>query len=555
MGNEPKACVFLEAIPRLTYNLDSKARAVAEHIQQAQNHPNDTYPLLVPTGTPPPRDKRIPGKYIAGDPYAPGLHRITPELHPESKDNENHKDGACYLKGPYQDMYWDTGLPTPPLPPDEQCDEYPFRSTLEGAANDYWDFSGKAVPRRDNASAGGELLWYYLNDRILAYDFELPSPRDINDRFYVEITTGCGECGGGGGGPVPPGNAPPTVDAGPDVTGPEGAAVALNGTVTDPDDTPDVNWSYQLGSNTDPGMTCRFSAKEQARTTISCTDDGTVKVTLAADDHHHGGPVTDTATVSVTNAAPAVRIDSPKPDQLFNGREPTPVTVSFADPGANDAHTCTLTFGDGSPPVRGTVQEQAGIGQCTGGHTYGYDGLGPRTIRVTVDDDDGGTASDAVRVVIYVPGAGFAARVTGLIGIPRTPDVHCPPSDTQSTAALSTLLGSVKGLNVDCSLDTQEGRTVVDTTVGDVNLLAGAIRITDIESHCTAGAEGISRSSRLGAINGISIGTGKGSLTIGGIATVSYNETTTDDRGRLVQNAIRITTPVQEITIANCTLG
>ncbi len=554
-GNEPQACAFAEVRSRLTYQLGSNAHAVADHILRAQKSPNETYPLLVPAGTPPPRDKRMPGQFIADDPTAPGLHRITPTLHPgEYKDNRDHKDGACYKTGPHRDVYWDTGLPRAPVS-GQECDEYPFASTLEGAAHPSWDFSVQAVPQPDNSSAGGKLVWHYLDDRILAWDFDLPSPAETNDEFFVEITAPCGGCGGGGG-PVPPNNAAPKVDAGPDVSGSEGPGIALNGTVTDPDDTPDMSWSYRLGENTDPGMSCRFSSPNQAKTTIRCTDDGTVTVTLAADDHHHGGPVTDTARVTITNIAPAVKIDSPVPDQLFNGREPTPVTASFTDPGSNDTHICTITFGDGSPPVRGTVQEQAGTGTCTGSHTYGYDGLGPRTIDVTVEDDDGAAASDSVRVVIYVPGAGFGVQANGLVTVARSPDVHCPPSDSQSIATLSVpLLGSIKGLTAACSLDPQQGRTVADTTVSDVNVLAGAVRITGIESHCTAGAEGISRTSRVGTINGIPIGTGKGSLSITGVATVHYNETTTNERGQLVQNAVRISTPLQEIIIANCTLG
>ena len=184
----PKACVFSEVIPHLTYTLDSDIRSVAFHIFTAQHHPNLTYPLLVPFGVPMPRDKRIPGQYIAGDPDAPGLHRITPTLHPgEYKANGEHKDGACYKRGPHRDEYFDTGLPVPPRTPDEQCDEYPFASTLEGAAHPYWDFSVKAVPQPDNSIAGARLANYYVDDRILAWDPGLDRPDETNDRFYVEI--------------------------------------------------------------------------------------------------------------------------------------------------------------------------------------------------------------------------------------------------------------------------------------------------------------------------------------------------------------------------------
>ncbi|WP_285506884.1 NucA/NucB deoxyribonuclease domain-containing protein [Actinokineospora sp. NBRC 105648] len=182
----PKACVFSEVTSRLTYHLDSDHRSVALHIFGAQTRPNETYPLLVPPGTPAPRDKRIPGEFQPTNPNAPSLHRITSVLQPgETKANEEHKQGACYKEGPYAAEYLDTGLPVRPNPPAEQCDEYPFASTLEGAANPFWDFSVRAVPQRDNSVAGGLLITHYVQDRVLAWDQDLAEV--ANDRFYVEI--------------------------------------------------------------------------------------------------------------------------------------------------------------------------------------------------------------------------------------------------------------------------------------------------------------------------------------------------------------------------------
>ncbi|MFJ4966921.1 NucA/NucB deoxyribonuclease domain-containing protein [Streptomyces sp. NPDC088729] len=183
----PEACVFSEVTPYLTYTLGSTHHAVAEHIDAAQNRPNTTYPLLAPPGVPWPRDKSIPGKYIPGSPDAPGLHRITRALHPtESKANKDNKDGACFKTGPERDKYLDTGLPTRP-PAGEQCDEYPFASSLEGAGDPRPDFSVKSIPATDNRVAGGMLRKYYVDDRILAWDATLPRPYETNDRFYVQI--------------------------------------------------------------------------------------------------------------------------------------------------------------------------------------------------------------------------------------------------------------------------------------------------------------------------------------------------------------------------------
>jgi hypothetical protein len=185
----PYACIFAEVTPHLIYELASDYRSVALHIFTAQEHPNDTFPLLVPPDFPPPRDKRIPGKYDPGNASAKGLHRITEVLHPgQYKMNEDHKNGACYKKGDVADQYLDTGLPTPPdTSKQEECDEYPFASTLEGAAHPYWDFSVQAVPQKDNSIAGAELRVWYTNDRILAWDQDLPSPDITNDTFYVQI--------------------------------------------------------------------------------------------------------------------------------------------------------------------------------------------------------------------------------------------------------------------------------------------------------------------------------------------------------------------------------
>ncbi|MFF2641761.1 NucA/NucB deoxyribonuclease domain-containing protein [Streptomyces niveus] len=88
----------------------------------------------------------------------------------------------------YASTYNGLGLdPQPDTTLDEQCDEYPFASTLEGAGSPDWDFSVRAVPKGNNQSAGGTLLSYYNADRVLAWDASLPEPDVTNDMFWVEI--------------------------------------------------------------------------------------------------------------------------------------------------------------------------------------------------------------------------------------------------------------------------------------------------------------------------------------------------------------------------------
>lgn len=187
--NYPYACVFNEAIPHLNYSKapGSSVQEVAEHIEKAQTRPNDTFPLLVPPGFPPPPEgKRIPGRYVPGDPDAPGLHRIREEADPaQYLANFQHKEAACYRRGPLVDEYEDLWLTNPPLPT-EQCDEYPFATTLEGAGNPEWDFSVEAVLQSHNSTAGQQLGAFLTDDRILSYDATIPLA--ANDRFYVHIT-------------------------------------------------------------------------------------------------------------------------------------------------------------------------------------------------------------------------------------------------------------------------------------------------------------------------------------------------------------------------------
>lgn len=197
LARYPKACVFNEVIPHLTYQQDGPHASVARHIKTAQDTPNDTWPKLAPVGQPQPRNKRIPGKYVSGDWRAAGLHRIdTSDAEPQYKENGHVKDGACYLKGTYREVFALTGLPAPGGPgrpgTGQDCDEYPFASTREGAADNYWsqgthrwDFSVRGVPLGENRSAGAALRNYYVDDRMLRFDAQYPEPE--NDRFYVAI--------------------------------------------------------------------------------------------------------------------------------------------------------------------------------------------------------------------------------------------------------------------------------------------------------------------------------------------------------------------------------
>jgi hypothetical protein len=191
-----------------------------------------------------------------------------------------------------------------------------------------------------------------------------------------------------------PQNQPPTADAGPNASGAEGSAIALDGTGSDPEGgSLTYAWSYEAGAGVDAGATCTFGSAAAADSTFRCTDDGTYQVTLRVSDGVNAA-VADTATVTVGNAVPTVHVTSPATGSQYQAGSAVAVAADLADAGANDTHTCSITWGDGSTAA-GAVSGD----RCTGSHAYSA-ASSSRTITVTVTDDDGGSASDSVGVVI-----------------------------------------------------------------------------------------------------------------------------------------------------------
>jgi hypothetical protein len=432
--NQPESCTFDDVIPHLTYSTsDPKVAEAAVHIREAQNDPNSSYPLVSP-----PRDKLIPGKYT-GSRGDPGLHRI-PNSDPQAAQNTDHKDAACYGRGPERLNYIGLGLPTAPDTSFQDCDEYPFRATQEGAASTVWDFSVKAINNRQNRSAGSRLGKYFTADRILLYD---------RDSFYVEIIDG--------GGPFDPGSDA-IVDAGPDVSGTEGSMIYLAG-YAEASEEGSVHWSARPVSGTDAGATCRFSDPLEPATFVTCNDDGLFEVTLTSDDGSDAA-FSDSALVTVGNAPPVLSLTGPDPWQLFRVNTPVDVTARFSDAGGNDSHTCSITWDDGTDTSFGAADN------CNRSHTFTRAGM--FTMNVTVTDDDGASDSASVMVVVYDPFAGFA-NADGSLAAPAgsltsSPDVagegwfhltakYYQPNDTVPKGAARTWLTGT-GFRLDTISDT-----------------------------------------------------------------------------------------------------
>ena len=214
------------------------------------------------------------------------------------------------------------------------------------------------------------------------------------------------------------------VHAGADAGGKEGDAIPLNGTVSGAGG---PKWTVEAGAPctvTDPGA---------ARTTITCTDNGTYDVTLT------GGRSSDTATVDVANAAPAIT-SATGPKSAVSVRQRATVTAEFDDAGTRDTHTCAVDWKDGADPTTGTVTGTT----CRAEHTYTTPGI-HRPV-VTVTDDDG--ASDRTtlpELVVYDRGAGPAVGV----GVITSPAGSYPAKPALTgKAAFSFAVGYGKGATV-----------------------------------------------------------------------------------------------------------
>ncbi len=135
-------------------------------------------------------------------------------------------------------------------------------------------------------------------------------------------------------------DAAPVVSAGGPYSGAEGAAIALDGTASDTDDTPTLSWSYVVVSGVDAGALCAFSNASIEDSTFTCTDDGTYRVTLTASDGTNTRSAS--ADVVVNNLAPAVTITGPASGSIYAVGTPVTFTGTFIDPGTNDTHNLLM---------------------------------------------------------------------------------------------------------------------------------------------------------------------------------------------------------------------
>ncbi len=212
-------------------------------------------------------------------------------------------------------------------------------------------------------------------------------------------------------------NGAPTVGVGGPYSGVEGAGVTLNGTAADPEaDGLTISWTRTIVSASGPGTTCTLTDASTLTPTLTCDDDAVVDVTISVTDGVNPA-VSDTTRVTIANAAPTVATPAISPNPVALG-SPVTLTASFTDPGVNDDHTATIEWGD-STTSAGTVTESPGTGDVLGIHTYAAPGT--YTVKVTVNDKDGGKTSRTTTVVVNAPPVVSAGGpYSGTEGTPRT---------------------------------------------------------------------------------------------------------------------------------------
>lgn len=171
--------------------------------------------------------------------------------------------------------------------------------------------------------------------------------------------------------------------------------------------------------NVRPDATLTFSVEKQYG------DNGVFTVVVTGTDDHGDG--TDSANAVVTNVDPTAAIDGTDMVEyggqsafLAKAGEPVDVPVDSTDPGSDDL-TVSWDWGDGTvtsqtslvnPPALDPAKSpsvQPRDISLTSTHTFGDACLYELT--ATVEDDDGGTASDTAAIVIR--GNATASRSTG----------------------------------------------------------------------------------------------------------------------------------------------
>ena len=184
-------------------------------------------------------------------------------------------------------------------------------------------------------------------------------------------------------------NVAPVANAGGPYTGAvEGTAINLSGSATDQgtNDTHTFQWTVD-DSGIDGGGSCTIAAAADPTTTITCDDNGTLKVSLVATDDDGGVSTASQATISIANVDPEItaftKSDGTDLPSTLIVAGTLGLKAAFDDDGTNDTHTLAVDCGSGTFAAPTSASSPA-ISSCN------FPTIGPVTIRIKVADDDGG---------------------------------------------------------------------------------------------------------------------------------------------------------------------
>ncbi|WP_449349597.1 NucA/NucB deoxyribonuclease domain-containing protein [Streptomyces shaanxiensis] len=152
------AGIFDRVVPIMQdYSVTSTRNgAVAQHVRDAQSNPNSTYPPRPDGGA-----KVIPGAVSSGVPLTRLMSTWDAAATARYNANRSKVTSTCASLSHNAN---------------EECDEYPFASTWQGAGKGDGNFSVRYVDGTQNGNAGTDLNNWYIADRTLH-----------NDKFYVYV--------------------------------------------------------------------------------------------------------------------------------------------------------------------------------------------------------------------------------------------------------------------------------------------------------------------------------------------------------------------------------
>ncbi len=171
---------------------------------------------------------------------------------------------------------------------------------------------------------------------------------------------------------------------------------SLTVTASDPDgDTLTYTWSKTSGPGTVTITPNGTSASNSATASFSEVGDYTLRATV---DDGRGGTVTSSVNVTVNadpNTPPSISTAASADPTSINLSDTTSLSVTASDP---DGDTLTYTWSKTSGP--GTVTITPNGTSTSDSATASFSAVGDYTLRVTVDDDRGGTATSSVNVTV-----------------------------------------------------------------------------------------------------------------------------------------------------------